>query len=135
MKMDLNGLSRYCFIILKDTLGCCFGRTFRQLCMDENQVCVRIKLLSVTSGPIMFDSFYFFPLLSLRVLIFTHLFNTSKNQNYEGLLPPATRFITTVCVTTNDENLRPGSMIKFDGMRTLIYFKKWQIIASQRSIS
>ena len=49
--MDLNGLSRYCFIIL----------------------------------------------------------NTSKIQNYDGLLPPATRFITTVCVTTNDENLRPGS--------------------------
>ena len=48
---------------LKGYDGMLFWKNFLTACMDENQVSVGIKLISVTSGPLTFDSFYFFPLL------------------------------------------------------------------------
>ena len=67
-KMDLNGLSRYCFIILKDTMGCLFWKNFStasygresSLCGNQTPICdirsyhVRLVLFlspSLTSFP------------------------------------------------------------------------------------
>ena len=45
--MDLKGLSRYCFIILKDTMGCLFWKNFStasygresSLCGNQTPIC------------------------------------------------------------------------------------------------
>ena len=66
--MDLNGLSRYCFIILKDTMGCLFWKNYStasygresSLCANQTPICdirsyhVRLVLFlspSFTSSP------------------------------------------------------------------------------------
>ena len=71
---------------------------YNQHRLVENQVCVGIKVLSVTSGPITFkDSLCFlsfsfpkaFELVELKKGLFPHLFNTPENQSYVGPISPS----------------------------------------------
>ena len=74
---------------------------YNQHRLVENQVCVGIKVLSVTSDPITSkDSFCFAPfslasfpkafeLVELKKGFFPHLFKTPENQSYVGPIPPS----------------------------------------------
>ena len=81
---------------------------YNQHRLVENQVCVSIKVLSVTSGPITFkDSFCFLPfslasfprafeLVELKKGFFPHLLTHPKTNLMSDLSHPATLTILTV---------------------------------------
>ncbi|RMX52580.1 hypothetical protein pdam_00019391 [Pocillopora damicornis] len=104
--MDLNGLSKCYFIILKDTMECLFWKNFSTASYGrESSLCGNKTLISdIRSYHVRLVLF-----LSISLASFPNFLLTRP-------MPPATRFSMTVCVTTNDENLTPGSKIKLDGM-------------------